>query len=31
MEGDGEMEQDLFDENLDDLVERVSIEDNDDE
>ncbi len=31
MEGYGEIEQDLFDENLDNLVERVSIDDNNDE
>ncbi len=30
-EGDGEIEQDLFDENLDNLVERLSIDDDDDE
>ncbi len=30
-EGDGEIEQDLFDENVDDLVEHVSIDDDDDE
>ncbi len=30
-EDNGEMEQDLFDENLEDLIKRVSIDDNDDE
>ncbi|MCJ1346580.1 hypothetical protein MMC31_004798 [Peltigera leucophlebia] len=30
-EGDGKIEQDLFDENLDNLVEHVSVQDDDDE